>query len=121
MAKIVIAEDEPDIRQLVLFTLQFAGHTVIPTANGEEALNTVQKVLPELVLLDIRMPRLSGFEVCRAIKSDPRTQHIPVLFVSAKGQDADIQMGMEAGATDYVLKPFSPDDLIQRVKNALGK
>lgn len=121
MAKILIAEDERDIRDLIAFTLQFAGHEVITTSNGEEALQAVRTQKPQLVLLDVRMPRLTGYEVCKEIKADPQTQAIPVIFLSAKGQEAEIRSGLEAGAEQYLLKPFSPDQLIEQVNKVLAK
>lgn len=121
MAKILIAEDERDIRDLIAFTLQYAGHEVITTSNGEEALQAVRAHKPQLVLLDVRMPRLTGYEVCKEIKADPQTQAIPVIFLSAKGQEAEIRSGLEAGAEQYLLKPFSPDQLIEQVNKILAK
>jgi CheY-like chemotaxis protein len=121
MAKILIAEDERDIRDLIAFTLQFAGHEVITTSNGEEALQAVRAQKPQLVLLDVRMPRLTGYEVCKEIKADPQTQAIPVIFLSAKGQEAEIRSGLEAGAEQYLLKPFAPDQLIEQVNKVLAK
>ena len=119
MAKIVIAEDEPDIRTLITFTLQFAGHEVIPTANGAEAVEAVRREKPDIVLMDVRMPRLTGYEACRQLKADESTQDIPVVFLSAKGQESEVQEGLEAGAIDYILKPFSPDQLTARVQEIL--
>jgi len=121
MAKILIAEDEPDIRILVKFTLEFAGHQVVTVENGVEALETVPSVMPDLVLMDVRMPRMDGYEACIAIKKDPSTQHIPVVFLSAKGQEAEIRTGLEAGAVEYLLKPFAPDDLTERVNEILAR
>src|SRR5687767_5547512 len=115
MARILIAEDEPDIRELVAFTLRFAGHEVTTTSNGEEALNQASVILPDLILMDVRMPRMTGYDACRAMKSTPNLKHIPVVFLSAKGQDSEIQTGMEAGAEEYLLKPFAPDQLTERV------
>lgn len=120
MAKILIAEDERDIRELIGFTLRFAGHEVIATTNGEEALEAARKELPELILLDVRMPRMNGYDACREIKADPATQHIPVAFLSAKGQESEVQTGLESGAIEYILKPFSPDQLIEHVKRLLA-
>ncbi len=116
MAKILIAEDERDIRDLITFTLRFAGHEVIATANGEEALQSALQEIPDLILLDVRMPRMSGYEACEQIKSNTSTQHIPVIFLSAKGQESEVQTGLKAGATEYILKPFSPDQLAERVR-----
>jgi DNA-binding response OmpR family regulator len=115
MAKILIAEDEPDIRELITFTLKYAGHEVVVTSNGEEALEKIAIEKPDLVLLDVRMPRLSGYETCRQIKADPNLSKIPVVFLSAKGQESEVNTGMEAGAVEYILKPFSPDELMERV------
>lgn len=121
MARILIAEDEPDIRELVAFTLRFAGHEVITTSNGEEALQQANQVTPDLILMDVRMPRMTGFEACRAMKTNPALKDIPVVFLSAKGQDSEIQSGLDAGAEEYILKPFAPDQLTERVKAILSK
>jgi CheY-like chemotaxis protein len=121
MARILIAEDEPDIRDLVAFTLRFAGHEVTPTSNGEEAFQQASVVMPDLILMDVRMPKMTGYEACRAMKADPALKDIPVVFLSAKGQDTEIQTGMEVGAEEYLLKPFAPDQLTQRVKEILAK
>ena len=116
MAKILIAEDERDIRDLITFTLRFAGHEVIATANGEEALQTALQEIPDLILLDVRMPRMSGYEVCEQVKANENTQHIPVVFLSAKGQESEVQAGLKVGAEEYILKPFSPDQLADRIR-----
>ena len=121
MARILIAEDEPDIRDLVAFTLRFAGHDVTPTSNGEEAFQQASHVMPDLILMDVRMPKMTGYEACRAMKADPALKDIPVVFLSAKGQDTEIQTGMEVGAEEYLLKPFAPDQLTQRIKEILAK
>ncbi len=121
MARILVAEDERDIRELIGFTLRHHGHEVLTASNGEDALATALRDLPDLVLLDIRMPRLTGYDVCRRLRADPTTQDIPIAFLSAKGQETEIQAGMDAGATDYILKPFAPDQLINRVALLLGQ
>jgi DNA-binding response OmpR family regulator len=121
MARILVAEDERDIRELIGFTLRHHGHTVLSAPNGEEALALALRELPDLVLLDIRMPRLTGYDVCRRLRAEPSTREIPIAFLSAKGQEAEIQAGMDAGATDYILKPFAPDQLINRVALLLGE
>jgi len=121
MAKILIAEDEKDIRDLITFTLRFAGHEVTATTNGEEAYETAQRVNPDLILLDVRMPRMTGYEACWHIKANEMTRHIPVVFLSAKGQDAEVQTGLEAGADEYIVKPFSPDQLTERVQAVLDR
>jgi CheY-like chemotaxis protein len=121
MAKILIAEDERDIRDLVAFTLRFAGHEVFAATNGEEAVELAPQVKPDLVLMDVRMPRMTGYEACRVLKANPDLKDIPVVFLSAKGQETEIQQGLAAGAEDYLLKPFAPDQLTNRVKDILGK
>ena len=121
MARILIAEDEPDIRELVAFTLRFAGHEVVATSNGEEALHKASEIVPDIILMDVRMPRMTGYDACRAMKADPLLRNIPVVFLSAKGQDSEIQTGLEAGAEEYLFKPFAPDQLTERVKVILGK
>ncbi|MDK1029033.1 MAG: response regulator [Anaerolineae bacterium] len=121
MAKILIAEDEPDIRELVAFILQFAGYDVVTGTNGEEAVQLAKSESPDLILLDVRMPRMTGYDACRQIKADPNLKNVPVVFLSAKGQEAEVQDGMEAGAEEYLLKPFAPDHLTERVRSILAK
>jgi len=119
MARILIAEDERDIRELISFTLKFAGHEVFTTSNGEEAYQMATQIIPDLIVLDVRMPRMTGYEVCEQIKLNSSTQNIPVVFLSAKGQESEVKMGIEVGAEEYILKPFSPEQLVERVKSIL--
>lgn len=122
MAKILIAEDERDIRDLITFTLQFAGHEVIATSNGQEAYETALEMKdepPDLILMDVRMPRMTGYEACQRIKSEDSISQIPVVFLSAKGQESEVQTGLRMGAVEYILKPFAPDQLTQRVQEIL--
>ena len=121
MAKILIAEDERDIRDLIAFTLRFAGHEVVAVGNGAEAVEAAPIEMPDLILLDVRMPRMTGYEACQQIKSDPRVQQIPVVFLSAKGQESEIQAGFAMGAEEYLLKPFGPMELTEKVKELLVK
>ena len=121
MAKILIAEDERDIRDLVAFTLRFAGHEVFTAANGEEAVEMAPNVNPDIILMDVRMPRMTGYEACKVMKQNIDLRDIPVVFLSAKGQEAEIQQGLDAGAEEYLLKPFAPDQLTSRVKAILAK
>lgn len=121
MAKILIAEDEPDIRELVAFMLRFAGHEVLAASNGEEAVQAATREVPDLVLMDVRMPRMTGYDACRIMKANPDLHDVPIVFLSAKGQEAEIQSGLEAGAEEYLLKPFSPDELTNRVRTILSK
>lgn len=121
MTRILIAEDERDIRDLITFTLQFAGYEVVATSNGEEALQAAEKNIPDLVLMDVRMPRMTGYEACVAMKANEKLKDIPVIFLSAKGQDAEIQAGLQAGAEEYLLKPFAPGVLTERITEVLRK
>jgi CheY-like chemotaxis protein len=121
MAKILIAEDERDIRDLITFTLGFAGYEVVAAANGEEAVNLARKEFPDLVLMDVRMPRMTGYEACAVMKADAKLKDIPIIFLSAKGQDSEIQTGLQAGAVEYLLKPFAPDQLTARIQVVLAQ
>jgi CheY-like chemotaxis protein len=121
MAKILVAEDERDIRDLVAFTLRFAGYEVFTAANGEEAVELAPNVNPDLILMDVRMPRMTGYEACRIMKLNPELKDIPIVFLSAKGQETEIQQGLDAGAEEYLLKPFAPDQLTSHVKTILAK
>ena len=118
---ILVAEDERDIRDLIVFTLQLSGFNVIQVTNGEEAVNKASEMKPDLILMDVRMPKMTGYEACEALKAQESTQDIPVVFLSAKGQETEINTGLELGAEDYFLKPFTPDDLIQQVNKILVK
>jgi len=119
MANILIAEDERDIRDLIQFTLMFAGHKITAAANGAEALELAPKVKPDLIMMDVRMPKMTGYEACREMKKIDDIKHVPVIFLSAKGQDEEKQTGIEAGAVAYILKPFSPDDLTRQIADIL--
>lgn len=121
MAKIVVAEDEPDIRELIAFTLRFAGYDVITGSNGEEGFKLTLQEHPDLVMLDVRMPRMTGYEACKRIKAEPELAATPVVFLSAKGQESEIEQGIASGAEEYLLKPFAPDQLVERVRAILGK
>lgn len=121
MSKILVAEDERDIRDLVAFTLRFAGHEVVVANNGEEAVETALQANPDLILMDVRMPRMTGYEACKVMKANPDLKDIPVVFLTARGQESEIQQGLDAGAEEYLLKPFAPDQLTTRVKAILMK
>ena len=124
MAKILIAEDEKDIRELIVFSLQFAGFEVVPAVDGQDAVEKASEVMPDLIMMDVRMPRMTGYEACAKMKTIDSIKDIPVVILSAKGQESEIQTGLNAGAYEYILKPFAPDELIQRVKDivaGLGK
>jgi len=117
--KILVAEDERDIRELIGFTLRFAGFDVTLTKNGAEALEQAPELKPDLIMLDVRMPQMTGYEACRMLKTNPDTSSIPVVILSAKGQDGEIQEGIDSGADHYIVKPFAPDELTSRVKDIL--
>jgi DNA-binding response OmpR family regulator len=119
--KILVAEDEPDIRGLISFSLRYAGYSVVEALNGEEAVKKALEELPDLVLLDVRMPKLSGYEVCKVLKTQDSTRDIPVIFLSARGQEAEIKRGLELGAEEYILKPFAPDEFNRRVGSILER
>ena len=121
MAHILVAEDERDIRELINFTLMYAGHTVTLAANGQEAYDTAVAMAtkPDLIMMDVRMPKMTGYEACRKIKAVDELKEIPVVFLSAKGQDEEVQSGIEAGAVAYILKPFAPDELNRRIAEIL--
>ncbi len=119
MSLVLIADDDPDIRELVAFKLGQAGHRVVAVADGEAALAEARAETPDLELLDVMMPRRTGMEVCRELRADPRTGSVPVILLTAKAQEADIEQGFAAGADDYIVKPFSPRELVSRVTTAL--
>ena len=119
MANILVAEDERDIRELIAFTLQFAGHQITQAANGAEAVELAPQVKPDLIMMDVRMPKMTGYEACKALKSIDEVKDIPVVFLSAKGQDEEIAIGIDAGAVAYILKPFAPSELTQRIGEIL--
>lgn len=119
MVRILVAEDERDIRELIAFTLKFAGFDVELAINGAEAVEKAQQIIPDLILMDVRMPRMTGYQACEALKENPFTQNIPVIFLSAKGQESEIQEGLEVGAMEYILKPFAPDELTSQVNRIL--
>lgn len=120
MTKVLIAEDDKDIRDLVVLTLQFSGFDVDSAEDGAAAVEKAENVDYDIILMDVRMPRMTGYEACRRLKEMERTKDVPIIFLSAKGQEAEIQTGIDAGASDYILKPFSPDALVNTIKKVLG-
>jgi DNA-binding response OmpR family regulator len=121
MTKILVAEDERDIRELIGFTLRFAGFDVVLTSNGLEAIEKTSQVQPDLVILDVRMPKMTGYDACRHLKEDPETSTIPIVFRSAKGQEGEIEQGLDSGALEYIVKPFAPDALVAQVREILQR
>ncbi len=121
MAKILVAEDEIHIAEMISFKLSNAGHLIVRAHDGEEAMSLAALELPELILLDAMMPGLSGFEVLRRLKADAVLRNVPVIMVTAKGQERDVVNGLREGATDYVVKPFSLKELAARVESVLQR
>lgn len=119
--KIVVIEDEPDILEAIQYNLEREGFKVVTATSGDEGLKTVVREGPDLLLLDLLLPGLDGIEVCRRLKMDPVTQRIPIIMVSAKGEESDIVLGLGVGADDYVTKPFKPKELIARVRAVLRR
>lgn len=119
--KILIIEDDKDISRLVRYNLEKAGYECSQTFNGEKAIESLESFIPDLIILDVMLPGQDGFEVCRAIKKNDRLKNIPVLFLTAKGEEVDRVVGLELGADDYVVKPFSPRELGLRVKAILRR
>jgi two-component system alkaline phosphatase synthesis response regulator PhoP len=119
--KILVIEDEPDILDIIAYNLSREGYTVVCARDGEAGLEKCRREEPQLVLLDLMLPGLDGLEVCRRLQLEPETRQIPVIMVTAKGEEADVVLGLGLGADDYVTKPFSPRELIARVKAVLRR
>ncbi len=119
--KIIVIEDEPDIQEVIVHNLLRDGYQVDATLNGERGLELVRSLEPDLVLLDLMLPGLDGVEICRRIKADPRTRTVSIIMVTARGEESDVVLGLGLGADDYVCKPFSPRELMERVKAVLRR
>lgn len=117
--KILFVDDEPDVLAVVTFRLKKAGYEIVSAVNGQEALDLAGKVNPDLVLLDLRLPIISGEEVCRKIKSDDKLKHIPVILFTASIDNMEDKV-KGAGADDFITKPFDPEQLIQKIKKFIG-
>jgi two-component system, OmpR family, phosphate regulon response regulator PhoB len=120
-SRVLIVEDEPDIRNLVVLHLQRDGYQVTSAGSGEEALRQVRQSPPDLVLLDLMLPTMSGLEVCRRLRQEPATATLPIVMLTAKADEVDKVVGLELGADDYVVKPFSPKELLARVRAVLRR
>lgn len=116
MRTILVVDDEPDIVDLVRYNLEKAGFTVVAAMDGERALQEVERRLPDLIILDLMLPGIDGTEVCRLLKQRDTTRLIPIIMLTAKGEEIDRVVGLELGADDYIVKPFSPRELVLRVK-----
>lgn len=117
MERVLIVDDDPDILRLVSYSLAQAGFEVLTASNGRQALEVVQKQLPDLIILDLMLPDVDGVEVCRTLRQRESSQRIPIIMLSARGDEIDRVIGFELGADDYVMKPFSPRELVLRVKS----
>jgi DNA-binding response OmpR family regulator len=118
---VLVADDDEDILELITFRLERSGYTVVQAHDGEEAWNLAQARPPDLAVLDVMMPKLDGFELTRRLRAKPETERVPIILLTARAQDADVQQGFEAGADDYLRKPFSPQELRARVQAILGR
>jgi DNA-binding response OmpR family regulator len=119
--KILVVDDEVDLVETVRFPLEMEGYHVLVSYNGEDALNQARKENPDLILLDLMLPKLDGYKVCRLLKFDERYKHIPILMLTAKTQEKDKTLGLETGADEYITKPFEMDYLMEKVKAYLSK
>jgi DNA-binding response OmpR family regulator len=117
--KILIIDDEVDLVETIRFPLEMEGFHVLVSCNGEEGLNQARKESPDLILLDLMLPKLDGYKICRLLKFDERYKHIPILMLTAKIQEKDKATGMETGANEYITKPFEMDELMKKVKRYL--
>ena len=120
-ANILIADDEPNQLELMSFNLSNAGYSIIKAANGKEAIELIENHSPDLIILDWMMPKMSGIDVCRTLRSRSETKQIPIIILSARSEDSDKSLGLDTGADDYISKPFSPKELISRVKALLRR
>ena len=120
-ATVLVVDDDPVIQRLLQVNFEMEDYTVITAGDGVEGLERARKEKPDIVLLDIMMPKMNGLEVCAALKGDPKTNGIPVILLSAKAQSADLQAGSDTGADDYVTKPFDPLELLEKVAEMLAR
>ncbi len=119
--RILVVDDEEDLLELVHYNLGNYGYKVDCVTSGEDALEKIRSIPPDLILLDLMLPGIDGLDVCRIVKNDSKTSHIPVIMLTARGEEADIVTGLELGADDYITKPFSPRVLIARIKSVLRR
>jgi len=119
--RILIIEDETDIQELIRYNLEKEGYRITSTLTGEEGISQIEAIFPDLILLDLMLPGIDGFEVCRRLKSDDETKKIPIIMITAKGEESDIVSGLELGADDYITKPFKPRILIARIRSVLRR
>lgn len=118
---ILVADDEEDLRELVTYRLTRSGYQVIGAGDGQEALELATERTPDLMVLDVMMPKLDGYELTRRVRAESALRSIPVILLTARSQESDIDRGFEVGADDYLKKPFNPDELVARVRAVLGR
>jgi DNA-binding response OmpR family regulator len=121
VARILVADDDVDIRELVEFKLSTLGHDVVAVADGAAAIDACQVERPDLAVLDVMMPGVSGLDAIRAIRADPALADLPVILLTARAQESDVETGFDSGADDYITKPFSPRELAARVQALLTR
>ena len=119
--KIIVVEDEPDLVDVVTYNLEREGYSVLASQRGDEGLNLIRSEVPDLVLLDLMLPGMDGLSICRQMKSDSSMREIPIIIASAKGEESDVVIGLEMGADDYLAKPFSPRELLARIRAVLRR
>ena len=120
-SKVLIVEDDPDIVDILSYNLKQADLKVTSVPDGSSALAEVKRRLPDLILLDLMLPKVDGLEVCRLLKSEPETKNVPIIMITAKGEEVDRIVGLELGADDYIIKPFSPREVVLRVRSVLKR
>ena len=118
---ILVADDEEDLRELVSYRLTRSGYEVISAVDGEDALRVARERVPDLIVLDVMMPKLDGYELTRQLRAEESLHAIPVILLTARSQESDVSRGFEVGADDYLKKPFNPDELVARVRAVLGR
>jgi DNA-binding response OmpR family regulator len=118
---VLVVDDEPFICRSLSFVLRKGNYNVLEARNGEEALQAISAERPDLVFMDVMMPKINGFDVCRMVKQDPELAATPIILLTAKGQDSDREVGLQSGAFDYMTKPFSPTRILERAREILGR
>ena len=118
---ILVADDEEDLRELVSYRLSRSGYEVVEAVDGQEALELATERTPDLMVLDVMMPRLDGYELTRRVREQDSLRSVPVILLTARSQETDVSRGFDVGADDYLKKPFNPDELVARVRAVLGR
>jgi two-component system phosphate regulon response regulator PhoB len=121
MARVLVADDDPVTRELIIYKLEAEGYDTVFAEDGTSALALAREQAPDIAVLDVHMPGMSGFDVCRMLRADPGVARIPVIMLTASVQEADISTGFDSGADDYVPKPFSPRELVSRIQAVLAR